>query len=326
MNVTSAAINGGLLFLLMVPPSVIRPHEDPPAQLRQDEPSTIRVNVDVVVLHASTRTRKGVLVSGLDKKDFQVYEDGVLQEIKSFSHDDIPVTVGLVVDSSGSMRPKHAEVIAAALAFVRSSHPDDQMFVVTFNENVSFGLPGNTPFTDQAAQLQVALSRILPNGKTALYDAVAAALQHLRKGKRDKRVLIVVSDGADNSSQHQLEQIMTMAGQSDAIIYTIGLFEQDDPDKNPGVLKRLARATGGEAFLPESVKEVVPVFERIAQDIRNQYTITYTPANRRQDGTYRAIRVNAAAPGQGRISVRTRSGYYAPLRPQPATGAGRNLR
>lgn len=326
MNVVSAAINGGLLFLLMVPPSAIRPHEGQPAPLPQADDTTIRVNVDVVVLHASTRTRRGVLVSGLGKEDFQVYEDGVLQEIKSFSHDDIPVTVGLVVDSSGSMRPKHAEVIAAALAFARSSHPDDQMFVVTFNENVAFGLPGNTPFTDQAAQLQVALSRILPNGKTALYDAVAAALQHLRRGKRDKRVLIVVSDGADNASQHQREQIMTMAGQSDAIIYTIGLFEQDDPDKNPGVLKRLARATGGEAFLPESVKDVVPVFERIALDIRNQYTITYTPANRRQDGTYRTIRVSAAAPGQGRINVRTRSGYYAPLRPQPTAGGGSNLR
>jgi VWFA-related protein len=326
MNVVSAAINGGLLFLLMVPPSAIRTHENQPAPLPQDDDTTIRVNVDVVVLHASTRPRKRVLVSGLGKEDFQVYEDGVLQEIKSFSHDDIPVTVGLVVDNSGSMRPRHAEVVAAALAFARSSHPDDQMFVVTFNENVTFGLPGKTPFTDQANQLQVALSRILPNGKTALYDAVAAALQHLKKGARDKRVLIVVSDGADNASQHQMEEIMTRAGQSDAIIYTIGLFEQDDPDKNPGVLKRLARATGGEAFLPESVKDVVPVFERIALDIRNQYTITYTPANRRQDGTYRTIRVNAAAPGQGRISVRTRSGYYAPLRPQPATGGGSNLR
>lgn len=325
MNFLSAAISGGLLFLLALPLNVIRPQENQPARLPQADDVTIRVNVDVVVLHASTRTRRGVLVSGLGKENFQVYEDGVLQEIKSFSHDDIPVTVGLVVDNSGSMRPKHAEIIAAAVAFARSSHPEDQMFVVTFNENVSFGLPASTPFTDQAAQLQVALSKILPNGKTALYDAVAAALHHLKKGARDKRVLIVVSDGADNASQHQLEQIMTRANQSDAIIYTIGLFEQDDPDKNPGVLKRLAQATGGEAFLPESVKEVIPVFERIAQDIRNQYTITYTPVNRQQDGTYRTIKVSAAAPGHGRINVRTRSGYYAPSRPQPATGGGGNL-
>ena len=317
----STPFRGVFLLLLMVPLSAILPHKDQPAQLRQDDQPTIRVNVDVVVLHASTRNRKGVLVSGLGKADFQVHENGVLQQIKSFSHEDIPVTVGLVVDNSGSMRPKQQEVAAAAVEFARSSHPDDQMFVVLFNENVSFGLPAHTPFTDQADELQDALS-ILPNGKTALYDAVAAALQHLKKGKRDKRVLVVVSDGADNASRLQREQMLTLASQSDAIIYTIGLFELEDPDRDPRTLKRLAEATGGEAFLPESVKQVVPVFERIAQDIRNQYTITYSPANRSQDGTYRTVQVSAAAPGRGRIKVRTRAGYYAPLRPQPAPTGG----
>lgn len=322
MNVLSAAIKGGLILLLMFPPARIWPFGAQPAQLREDPASTIRVNVDVVVLHASTRNHKGVLVSGLGRADFQVYEDGVLQQIKTFSHDDIPVTVGLVVDSSGSMRPKQQEVIAAVLAFARSSHPQDQMFIVSFNENVRFALPASLPFTDQAEELERALSNTLPNGKTALYDAVAVALQHLKHGRRDKRVLIVVSDGADNASQRQLEQVMTLAGQSDAIIYTIGLFEQEDPDKNPRVLKRLANATGGEAFLPESVKQVVPAFERIAQDVRNQYTITYSPSNRGQDGTYRTVQVSAAAPGRGRIKVRTRAGYYAPLRPQPAPTDG----
>lgn len=326
MNVLSATIRGGVLLLLMASPSVIWPQEDPPARPREDKNSTIRVNVDLVVLHASTRNRRGTLVSGLGKEAFQVYEDGVLQQVKTFSHDDIPVTVGLVVDNSGSMIPKHAEVIAAAVAFARSSHPADQMFVVTFNEHVSFGLPARAPFTDKPEQLQLALSRIRPNGRTALYDAVANALQLLKKGNRDKRVLIVVSDGGDNASQLKLEQIMTLAGQSDAIIYTIGLFDEEDPDKNPAVLKRIARATGGEAFLPESVKEVVPVFEQIARDIRNQYTLTYVPVNRSQDGTYRTIQLNVAAPGRGLIKVRTRAGYYAPLKPQPAPGGGSNPR
>ena len=318
----SAAIKGGALLLLMVSPSVIRPHEHPPAPPREDSPSTIRVNVDIVVLHASTRNRKGVLVSGLGKADFQVYEDGVLQQIKTFSHDDIPVTVGLVVDSSGSMRPKQQEVIAAVLAFARSSHPQDQMFIVSFNENVTFALSPNMPFTDKPEQLELALSKTRPTGKTALYDAVAAALQLVKKGRRDKRVLIVVSDGADNASRRQLEQVITLAGQSDAIIYTVGLFEEEDPDRNPKVLKRFADATGGEAFLPEDVKQVVPVFERIARDIRSQYTLTYSPANRNQDGTYRTVRVSAAAPGLGRIKVRTRAGYYAPVRPPPSSGNG----
>ena len=307
-----------VLFLLLVQPTVARPPEDRPSQGDQ---GTIRVNVDLVVLHATVQNRRDTLVSGLGKEDFQVYEDGVLQEIKFFSHEDIPVTVGLVVDNSGSMIPKRREVIAAALAFARSSHPEDQMFVVNFNENVSFGLANDTPFTDKEAQLEAALSRIAADGMTALYDAVAAALEHLKKGNRDKKVLIVISDGADNASKHNLAEIMAMAEQSDAIIYTLGLFQQEDPDRNPRVLRRLARATGGEAFLPGSVKHVVPICERIARDIRNQYTIAYVPANRKQDGTYRVIQVKAGAPGRGRLLVRTRAGYYAPLAPQPLPAA-----
>ena len=305
------------LFGLIVLLSLARPQETSPSQSRRGDEYTIRVNADSVVLHATVQNRNGILVSGLGKDNFQVYEDGVLQQIDYFSHEDIPVTVGLVVDNSGSMRPKRPEVIAAALAFARSSNPQDQMFVVNFNELVSLGLPADTPFTDQAAQLEVALSRIAADGETALYDAVAAALEHLKKGNQDKKVLIVISDGGDNASKHNLAQIMAMAGHPDAIIYTIGLFIAEDPDRNPGVLKRLAKDTGGEAFLPESVGEVLPICQRIARDIRNQYTIAYAPANRKQDGTYRVIQVKAKAPGNGGLIVRTRAGYYAPSKPQP---------
>jgi Ca-activated chloride channel family protein len=273
---------------------------------------TIGVNVDMVVLQATALDRKGALVSGLEKDDFRIYEDGALQPIKHFSHADIPVTVGLVIDNSGSMRPKRHDVIAAALAFARSSNPQDQMFVVNFNERVSLGLPGTIPFTDQVAQLEVALSRTNADGQTALYDAVAAALEHLKRGNRDKKVLIVISDGGDNTSKHTLPQIMAMARQSDAIIYTIGIFDEQDEDRNPHILKQLAKDTGGEAFLPESLKDLAPVCERIARDIRNQYTLAYVPINRKRDGTYRAIQVKASGQGRGRLSVRTRAGYFAP--------------
>ena len=310
------------LFFLIVLPGIARPQENSPSQSRQDDPYTISVNVDMVVLHATVRNRQGILVSGLGKDDFQVYEDGVLQQIKYFSHEDIPVTVGLVVDRSGSMGPKRSEVIAAALAFARSSNPADQMFVVSFNENVSFGLPADTPFTDKVAQLEIALSRIAADGMTALYDAVAAALDHLKKGNRDKKVLIVISDGGDNASKHKLYQVMAMAGQPDAIIYTIGLFDPADPDRNPHVLKQLAKTTGGEAFLPGSVRDVIPICERIARDIRNQYTIIYVPTNRKQDGTYRVIQVKAGVQDRERLQVRSRAGYYAPLMPQPLSAAG----
>ena len=293
------------------------PASPPPSPHAKNGQYTIRVAVEMVVLHATVENRKGVHVSDLTKENFQVYEDRVLQQIKTFIHEDIPVTVGLVVDNSGSMRPKRADVTAAALAFARSSNPSDEMFVVNFNENVSFGLAADTPFTDQVPQLELALSRIKADGRTALYDAVAAALDHLKRAHRDKKVLIVITDGGDNASSQTLDAVTDMAIKSDAIVYAIGLFDEVDPDRNPRALKRLATATGGEAFLPESLQDVLPVCEHIAHDIRTQYAITYLPANQKQDGTYRAIQVKAKTPGFGRLSVRTRPGYYAP-NPPPA--------
>jgi Ca-activated chloride channel homolog len=304
-------------LVLIALPILARPQESSPSQNLPGNDYTINVNVDVVVLHATAQDHKNTLVSGLVKDDFQVYEDGVPQQIKYFSHEDIPVTVGLVVDNSGSMGPKRADVIAAALAFARSSNPQDQMFVVNFNEKVSFGLPVNMPFTDQVAQLEIALSRIKATGETALYDAVAAALEHLKKGNCDKKVLIVISDGGDNVSKHKLTEILALVGRPDAIIYTIGMFDEQDGDRNPGVLRRLAKDTGGESFLPKSLKDIVPICERIAHDIRNQYTLAYVSTNRRRDGTYRVLQVKASARGRGHLSVRTRAGYHAPLEPQP---------
>jgi Ca-activated chloride channel homolog len=317
VRMASAICQAGaaLLFFLIVLPSFALPQESWQSQPRPDNQDAIKINVDLVILHATVQDRKRIPVSGLDKEDFQVYEDGVLQQIDSFSHEDIPVTVGLIIDNSGSMRPKRTEVIVAALAFARSSNTKDQLFVVNFNENVSFGLPVDTPFTDKTAQLEAALSKIAADGMTALYDAVAAALEHLKRGNRDKQVLIVISDGADNASFHSRTRIMTLARQAEAIIYTIGLYDKDDPDRNPGSLKQLAKATGGEVFFPESVKDVLPICERIARDIRNQYTLTYIPTNTRYDGKYRVIEVKAGAPERERLMVRTRAGYYAPLKP-----------
>jgi VWFA-related protein len=309
------------VFVLLALPFLAQPQETPPSKSRADGEYTIRVDADSVVLHATVQNRKGALVAGLGKDNFRVYEDGVLQRIDYFSHEDIPVTVGLVVDNSGSMRPKRQEVIAAALAFARSSNPQDQMFVVSFNEKVSFGLPADTLFTDQMTELEIALLRIAADGMTALYDAMAAALEHLKKGNRDKKVLIVVSDGGDNASKHNLAQIKAIAGESDAIIYTIDISVEEDPDRNPGALRQLAKNSGGEAFLPDSIRGVFPICERIARDIRNQYTLAYAPTNRKQDGTYRAIHVKAGAPGRGRVIVRTRAGYNAPLKSETIAGS-----
>lgn len=313
-----------VLFFLVVSPGVVMPQERSTRQRSRSDPSpyTFSVGVDMVVLHASVTNRKGMLVSGLDRDSFQVYEDGVLQRITHFSREDIPITVGLVVDNSGSMRTKRPGVIAAVSAFVSSSKEEDEMFAVSFNENVSFGLPADQPFTDKQGDLEAALSAIAADGMTALYDALAAAIEHLKHGNREKQVLLVVSDGEDNASQHTLAQVMAMAGQPGAIIYTIGLFESGDVDRNPRVLRRLARATGGEAFFPKSGRSVIPICEQIARDIRNQYTIVYSSTNQDRDGTYRAIQVRAGDQHRERMLVRTRAGYFAPLEPRPSPPGG----
>ena len=271
----------------------------------------IAVDVPLVVLQATVTDRQGSVVTNLGERDFQVYEKGVPQHIQLFKNEDIPVAVGLVIDHSASMSPKLAEVTAAARAFVRSSNREDEVFVVNFNEIASLGLPPSVRFTDSTADLERAIMASPTRGQTALYDAIARALEQLQTGSREKKVLIVVSDGGDNASKLGLDQVMKLAEESSAVIYTVGLFDEQDPDRNPGVLKRVARATGGEAFLPGELGEVVAICERIARDIRHQYTFGYAPSNPARDGSYRAIRVLARSNGPGKLSVRTRKGYIA---------------
>ncbi|MGD1072040.1 MAG: VWA domain-containing protein [Bryobacteraceae bacterium] len=281
------------------------------AQSQAEEPFQISVNLNLVVLQAAVHDRNGRFAPDLHEGDFAVYEDGVRQSIRLFRHEDIPVTVGLVVDHSGSMRPKLPWVIAAARTFVASSSAQDQMFVVNFNEKVTFGLPGAVRLSDRPDELARAISSQPTTGKTALYDAVAAAFTGFGAGGPDKKVLIVISDGGDNASAHTLAEVLKTAEESSALIYTIGIFDEDDKDRNPDVLRRLARATGGEAYFPPEFDRVVSICENIAHDIRNQYTIGYVSNNAEKPGALRSIRVTAQAAGHGKLLVRTRSGYIA---------------
>ena len=298
-----------LLMIGAVP--VAEPQTPQPIEMQGPRPYQISVNVDLVVLNATVRDGKGRFASDLSEQDFAVYEDGVRQSIRLFRHEDIPVTVGLVVDHSGSMRAKIADVIAAARTFVRSSSPEDEMFVVNFNEKVTLGLPDNLPFSNRSEDLGSAIANAPTTGRTALYDAVFEARNRLQTGSREKRVLIVISDGGDNASAHTLADVLKMASQSTTLVYTIGIFDEEDPDRNPGVLRQLAGVTGGEAFFPGEYREVVAICERIARDIRNQYTIGYLSSSAARPGAFLSIRVAAAAPGHGKLSVRARSGYIA---------------
>jgi len=292
----------------------------PPVNGRDQDNLRFSTEVNLVVLQATVRDRAGHAVAGLGEHDFEVYQDGAPQPIRLFRHEDTPVTIGLVVDHSGSMREKLGEVTAAARTFVRASNPEDQMFVVNFNEDVSLGLPRGTRFSNSADELGTAIWAAPALGKTALYDAIIEALQGLQKGERDKKALIVISDGGDNASHSSLDRVLKMAEESSAVIYTIGIFSEDDPDRNPKVLGRLAHETGGEAFFPSEPKETVEICERIARDVREQYTVGYS-SMKGKPGAYHTIRVTAKSKEHGKLSVRTRAGYIAGGELQPGKGA-----
>jgi Ca-activated chloride channel family protein len=272
----------------------------------------ISTDVVLVLLDVSVKGPKGGYVPGLTKDSFHIYEDGAVQQIKVFASADVPVAIGLVMDDSSSMRSKRPELITAGLAFVGASNPQDQIFVVNFNDKVRSGLPETMPFTDDLNLLRSALSGTPPQGRTALYDGIAFALHHVDSGQRDKKALVVVSDGGDNCSTHSLSQLMRLIQESHTTIYTVGIFDTDDPDRNPQVLKRIANASGGESFLPTESGELLPIFEKIAKDIRSRYTMGYIPSRAGEKAGFRKIHVAAEAPGQERVTVRTRTGYFVP--------------
>jgi VWFA-related protein len=248
---------------------------------------------------------------GLQREDFTVFEDGKPQPILLFRHEDTPVTVGLVIDHSSSLREKLPDVTAAAEAFVKSSNPNDRMFVVNFNETAFLGLPIATRFSDSAEQLGKAIWGAPAGGRTALYDAIALALKRLGESTDDKKVLIVISDGGDNASKATLASVLHKTELSNATIYAIGIFESDDPDKNPGVLRRLAKESGGEAYFPGQLSETVEICQRIAREIRDQYTIGYSSTNARREDVYHKVRLAAHEKDDGKLLVRTRAGYSA---------------
>lgn len=287
--------------------------EQSPAVEPQEQPFKLTATAELVLLDVSVKDAIGANVPGLARNNFRIYEDGQLQTVTHFSSDDVPVSVGLVIDTSGSMRAKHSEVVTAALVFIRASNPQDEIFVVNFNDRASFGLPHDIPFTDDVGKLRAALTNVA-EGRTALYDALLLSLNHVEKGKRDKKAIVLVSDGGDNSSVHGFEDVVRMVRESLATIYTIGLFDEDDADRNPGLLARLARNSGGEAFLPKQVSEIAGICQQIATDIRNRYTIGYVPVRSGESGSLRKIKVVASNSGGRKLVVHTRPSYFLPAR------------
>ena len=287
--------------------------QQPATPQKKAEEYKIQRDVNLVVLHATVLDERGRFVADLKQESFHVFEDKAEQKLEVFKREDIPVSIGLVIDNSGSMRDKRDRVNIAALTFVRTSHPDDEVFVVNFNDD--FYLDLDKDFTSDINELKEALERIDSRGSTALYDAVIGSLDHLKKGHRDKKVLLVVTDGEDNASRKSLEHTVQEAQRSDAAIYAVGLLSQESKraaKRARQALISLAQATGGLAFFPEGAQDAEAICTQIAHDIRNQYTLAYYPTNSNKDGSFRAVRVEVIPPrGRGKLSVRTRTGYYA---------------
>jgi len=286
-----------------------------PAQapaVESEQPFRLSATADLVLLDVSVKGAAGEHVANLRKESFQVYENGKLQTITQFGSEDVPVTVGLVIDTSGSMRSKYGDVVTAAAALIQASNPKDEVFVVNFGDRVGYGLPDGVPFTDDLSQLRAALALGAPAGRTALYDAVLSSLHHLEQGKRDKKTLVLISDGGDNSSAQGSEEVMRAVRESRATIYTIGIIDAGDQDQNPALLRRLAHASGGESFFPERLSEVIGICRQIANDIRTRYTVGYVPARSGEQGSLRKIKVLAATPGGHKLVVHTRTGYVLP--------------
>jgi len=269
----------------------------------------LRSEARLVLLDVSVKDSAGGFVSGLSQENFNILENGRRQPITVFDSGDVPVTVGILVDESGSMKLKRSEVLTAAETFIAESNRQDEVFVLNFNDRVVRGLPGDTLFSDDVQQLRAALHRGNPVGRTALNDAVVAGLKQLESGMREKKTLVVISDGGDNMSNHSRRETLEMVESSVATVYAIGLFEPDDPDRDPGILRHFAKIIGGEAYFPASVSEMVPVCRRIAKDIRTRYTIGYVPPEDKGAKPLRSINVRVSAPGHGRLVVRARSSY-----------------
>src|SRR6266478_2477158 len=303
-------------------PSVPGAPPPPPGQATSGQDSKIRVDVNLVVLHTTVMDDRGRFADGLKQDNFRVFEDKVEQKLSVFKREDVPVSMGLVIDNSGSMRDKRPRVNEAAITLVQASNPNDEAFVVNFNDD--FYLDLDKDFTNSVPELKEALERIDSRGSTALRDAILGSLDHLKKASKDKKVLLVVTDGEDNASRNSLERMIREVQKTDTVIYTIGLLGQEnkkEAKRARKALEQISAASGGLAFFPENVDDVHNICEQVAHDIRNQYILAYYPTNVRRDGSFRTIQVEVIPPrGHGKLVARTRNGYYAPTEKPSAAG------
>jgi|ERR1035437_2302432 VWFA-related protein len=292
------------LFFAAVLTALAAAQTPPPPQ---DETPTFTLDTKLVVLHASVLDKNNKLVTTLPQSAFKVFENSVEQPLKIFNREDVPVSMGIIIDNSGSMREKRPKVAAAALELIKASNPQDEVFIVDFNDVAYL----DAPFTNNIKKLEQVLDKIDTRGGTAMRDAISMSIDYAKEsGKKSKKVLLVITDGNDNTSNETLEQLVRKARQSEVLIYSIGLLNDEEPREGRAAkraLKALAEASGGLDYFPKTLGEVESITPQIAHEIRNQYILAYTPLNAALDGTFRAIKVTVP----GHLTVRVRNGYFA---------------
>jgi len=310
----TAAIS--LQVLSQTPPSQGQPVE------RKDGGFRLNVNVNLVEVHVSVLDKGGDAVEGLKQENFQVLENNVAQDVTLFKHEDVPVSIGMVIDNSGSMRNKKDKVHSAALSFVKESNPDDQTFIVAFERDAFL----QQDFTGSMGDLVDALDNLDPRMETAMYDAIYLSVDHVKKGRLDKKVLLVISDGEDTASKWGYNKVLEhVKNAKDVVVYAVGILEENDgrsgglfgrsPQKKAREgLTEIAELSGGQAFFPKDIDEVAEICRRIARNLRNQYTIGYSPKNDKPDGAWRELTVKQVnfPKNLGKVEVRHRKGYTAP--------------
>jgi Ca-activated chloride channel homolog len=272
----------------------------------------LNVNVDLTEVHISVTDEKDRPVGNLQKENFRVFEDQTEQKLSLFKHEDIPVSLGLVIDNSRSMEPRKERLDAAALSFVRKSNPEDETFIVHFDDTARL----DRDFTGSIPLLEETLGGVKPYGQTAIYDALILALDHMRYAKNPKKSILLMTDGVDNSSKHTLDEAIEATGRSQVAVFTVGLLSVSGGQKAEDSLVRIAEASGGRAYFPQTVEEARANMERVARDLREQYTLGYVPSNPSRAGEWRSVRVEIIPPpGMPRatkLNANYRRGYYGP--------------
>jgi VWFA-related protein len=312
-------------FAIALSCAVLVAQQTPQEELKKqgNNDFTLSVDVELVQLPISVLDKEGRPVNGLTKDHFQIFEDNAQQQITLFKHEDIPLSLGLVIDNSGSMRNKRERVNSSALSFVRESNPEDETFIVNFDDVAYL----EQDFTGSIGDLIDALDNLDTRGETAMYDAVYLSVEHVKAGKMDKKAILLISDGEDNVSKYGINRVIEALRESKVTLYAIGLLEENDqrgglfkkpPSKKAReALENFAEITGGHAYFPKSLDEVEELVKTIAHDLRNHYTIGYRPTNRKLDGSWREVEVKVNPPkNTSKVTVRTKQGYYAPTAQQ----------